>query len=147
MPMSLVSRDSSPARCSGEGATAFQIRGGNLPFIRDLGAAKRYSRGVPAKTLSERGSAPARGILGETTMALVTVRVSGPLNRLIYINGDYSQAAGNSSNDSFTVPTGGQIFETLNGAGCIDNRKKFRVSVTDTEVTVALDPVDPPEKV
>jgi len=80
-------------------------------------------------------------------MAFVTVRVSAPLNRLIYINGDYSQAAGNSSTDSFTVPTGGQIFETVNGDGCVDNRKKFRVSVTDPEVTVALDPVDPPEKV
>jgi hypothetical protein len=80
-------------------------------------------------------------------MAFVTVRVSRPLNRLIYINGDYSQAAGNSSTDSFTVPTGGQVFETVNGDDCIDNRKKFRVSVTDPEVTVDLDPVDPPEKV
>ena len=82
-------------------------------------------------------------------MAFVTVRVSAPLNRLIYINGDYSQAAGNSSTDSFTVPTGGQIFETVNGDGCVDNRRKFRVSITDidTEVTVALDPVEPPEKV
>ena len=82
-------------------------------------------------------------------MAFVTVRVSRPLNRLIYINGDYSQAAGNSSTDSFTVPTGGQVFERVNGNDRVDNRKKFRVSITDidTEVTVALDPVDPPEKV
>jgi hypothetical protein len=80
-------------------------------------------------------------------MALVTVRVSAPLNRLIYINGDYAQAAGNSSTDSFTVPSGGQIFETLDSDGCVDNRKKFRVRQSDTEVTVALDPVDPPEQV
>jgi hypothetical protein len=80
-------------------------------------------------------------------MAFVTVRVSRPLNRLIYINGDYSQAAGNSSTASFTVPTGGQVFETVNGSDCVDNRKKFRVAQTDTEVTVALDSVDPPEQV
>ena len=80
-------------------------------------------------------------------MAFVTVRVSRPLNRLIYINGDYSQAAGNSSTDSFTVPTGGQVFETVNGGDCVDNRKKFRVGVTDPEVTVDLDPVDPPEPI
>lgn len=80
-------------------------------------------------------------------MTFVTVRVSAPRNRLIYINGDYSQQAGNSSTDSFTVPSGGQMFETLNGNGCVDNRKKFRVRRTDTEVTIALDPVKPPERV
>lgn len=80
-------------------------------------------------------------------MPFVTVRVSAPLNRLIYINGDYAQAAGNSSNSSFTVPSGGQIFETLNGERSVDNRKEFRVRRTDTEVTVSLDPVFPPEPV
>jgi hypothetical protein len=80
-------------------------------------------------------------------MPFVTVRVSAPLNRLIYINGDYSQAAGNSSTDSFTVPSGGQVFETVNSDGCVDNRKRFRVRRTDTEVTITLDPVDPPKQV
>ena len=80
-------------------------------------------------------------------MAFVTVRVSAPLNRLIYINGGYSQPAGNSSTDSFTVPSGGQVFETLNGDGAVDNRKRFRVRRNDTEVTIALDRVDPPEHV
>jgi hypothetical protein len=80
-------------------------------------------------------------------MAFVTVWVSAPLNRLIYINGDYSQAAGNSSTDSFTVPSGGQVFETLNGDSCVDNRKRFRVRRTDTEVNITLDLVDPPEQV
>jgi hypothetical protein len=80
-------------------------------------------------------------------MSFVTVRVSKPLNRLIYINGDYAQPAGNSSSDSFTVPSGGQIFETVNGDRCVDNRKKFRVRPTDPEVIIALDPVDPPEPI
>ena len=80
-------------------------------------------------------------------MTFVTVRVEKPRNRLIYINGGYSDPAGNSSTDSFTVPTGGQIFETLTGDRCIDYRKKFRVKPDDREVTVSLDPVDPPEAV
>ncbi len=80
-------------------------------------------------------------------MTFVTVRVSAPLNRRIYINGDYSQPAGNSSTDSFTVPSGGQVFETLNGDGRVDSRKKFRVRRTDTEVTITLEPVEPPEQV
>lgn len=80
-------------------------------------------------------------------MTFVTVRVSAPRNRLIYINGDYAQQAGNSSTDSFTVPSGGQIFETLNGQGRVDNRKRIRVRRSDSELTIVLDPVAPPEAV
>ena len=80
-------------------------------------------------------------------MPFVTVRVTKPGNRLIYINGDYTEAAGNSSLDSFTVPTGGQLFETLTGSQEVDYRKEFRVKRIDTEVTVELDRVDPPEPV
>ncbi|HJY82133.1 MAG TPA: hypothetical protein VKK81_13750 [Candidatus Binatia bacterium] len=80
-------------------------------------------------------------------MAFVTVRVTSPRNRLIYINEDYTEAAGNSSVDSFTVPTGGQVFETLTSERKVDFRKKFRVKRSDTQVTVGLDPVDPPEPV
>jgi hypothetical protein len=80
-------------------------------------------------------------------MTFVTVRISAPRNRLIYINGDYSQPAGNSSHDSFTVPSGGQVFETLTGDDRVDHRKKFRVRRTETQVDVVLDPVDPPERI
>ena len=80
-------------------------------------------------------------------MKFVTVWVSAPSNRRIFINGNYSQHAGNSSRDSFTVPTGGQIFETLNGARHVDYRKRFRVRRSDSEVTVALERVDPPEPI
>ena len=80
-------------------------------------------------------------------MTFVTVHVSAPRNRRIYINGDYAQPAGNSSTDSFVVPSGGQIFETLNGNRRVDNRKKFRVRRTDFELTVALEPVKPPETI
>jgi hypothetical protein len=80
-------------------------------------------------------------------MTFVTVRVTKPGNRLIYINGNYTEAAGNSSVDSFTVPPGGQIFETLTGDQQVDFRKEVRVKRTDTEVIVELDRIDPPEPV
>ena len=80
-------------------------------------------------------------------MAFVTIRVSAPTNRRIYVDGGYGQSAGNSSTDSFTVPSGGHIFETLNGSDQVDYRKKFRVRPTDTELTIALDPVSPPEPI
>lgn len=80
-------------------------------------------------------------------MTLKTVRVTKPGNRLIYINGNYTEAAGNSSVDSFTVPTGGQVFETLNGDRKVDFRKRFRVKPSDTDVTVELIPVVPPRPV
>jgi hypothetical protein len=80
-------------------------------------------------------------------MAFASVRVTSPLNRLVYVDGDYETPAGNSSTDSFTVPSGGHIAETLNGDGKVDFRKRFRVQPRDTSVTIELDPVDPPEKV
>ena len=39
-------------------------------------------------------------------MTFVTVEVTKPGNRLVYINGNYIEAAGNSSLNTFTVPTG-----------------------------------------
>ena len=80
-------------------------------------------------------------------MALRSMRVIVPRNRLIYLNGDYSCAAGNASTDTFTVNTGGNIAETLDGDARVDFRKRFRVKVSDTLVSIELDPVDPPEPV
>ncbi len=78
--------------------------------------------------------------------SFASVQVSKPGNRLIYLNGDYQNPAGNSSTDTFTVSSGGNIAETLNGDGKIDFRKKFRVRPRETKITIELDPVDPPEK-
>jgi hypothetical protein len=80
-------------------------------------------------------------------MAFASLTVTKPKNRLIYLNGDYENAAGNSSTDTFTVTSGGNIAETLNGDGKVDFRKRFRVRPKDTSVTIGLDPVDPPEQV
>jgi len=80
-------------------------------------------------------------------MPFAKVQVTKPLNRLIYIDGNYLDPAGNSATDSFTVPTGGHIFETVNGDGKVDYRKRFRVSPRDKKVEIELDLVDPPAKV
>ena len=80
-------------------------------------------------------------------MTFVTVRVTAPRNRLIYINGGYTEAAGNSLNDSFVVPTGGNVFETLTGKHCVDFRKTLDLDGNELSVTVELDPVDPPEQI
>ena len=81
-------------------------------------------------------------------MASVSVRVTKPANRRIYINGDYTDSAGNSSTDSFTVPTGGQFFETLTRDRRVDFRKRVRVRARDAPgMTVELDRVDPPEAI
>ncbi|MBL8688460.1 MAG: hypothetical protein JNL04_05145 [Rhodospirillaceae bacterium] len=79
-------------------------------------------------------------------MPFVTVRVGTPRNRLIYVNGAYTQAAGNSSTDTFELVAGGYRFETLTGDKRVDYRKKFRVSAEDEERTIDLDPIDPPEE-
>ena len=78
-------------------------------------------------------------------MAFASLSVSKPANRLIYLNDDNENPAGNSSTDTFTVPSGGNVAETLNGAGKVDFRKKFRVGPRDTSLTIELDPVSPPE--
>ena len=80
-------------------------------------------------------------------MTFVTVEVTKPGNRLIYINGNYVEAAGNSSLDTFTMPTGDHIFETLTGSRAVDYRKRIRVRRKDDQVSVELDAVDPPEPV
>ena len=80
-------------------------------------------------------------------MPFAQVKVTKPLNRLIYINGNYLNPAGNSSTDTFTRPVGGHTFETLNGDGRVDHRKKIKIMPRDKTREIELDPVDPPEKV
>jgi hypothetical protein len=81
-------------------------------------------------------------------MTFKMVRVGKPANRLIYIDGGYEDPAGNSSGGSFAVPTGGHVFETLNGNRCVDNRKRIRVQPTDDDpLSIDLDGVDPPEPI
>jgi len=109
--------------------------------------AKRFMRRV--RNGAMRRPLDSGGVLteGDTKMTFATVKVQAPLNRLIYINGDYAQSAGNSLTDSFLVPTGGQIFETLNAARQVDYRKEFTVTPDQLDLTIELDRVTPPEQV
>ncbi|BBL72517.1 hypothetical protein [Methylogaea oryzae] len=76
-----------------------------------------------------------------------SLRILRPEDRLIYLNGDYQNPAGNSSTDTFTVAAGGHTAETLDSQGKVDFRKKFRVTARQTSVAIELDPVVPPESV
>ena len=80
-------------------------------------------------------------------MAFASLTVSAPKNRLIYLNGNYDDPAGNSSKDTFAVPNGGNIAETMNSSRQVDFRHQFRVGPTDTSVTIALDAVVPPQQI
>lgn len=80
-------------------------------------------------------------------MAFASLTVTNPGNRLIYLNGNYDDPAGNSSRDKFVVPAGGNIAETLNSSRAVDFRHRFRVGPADTSITIALDPVVPPEQI
>jgi hypothetical protein len=80
-------------------------------------------------------------------MSFASLKVTKPKNRLIYINGNYTDPAGNSSADSITVASGGNIAETLNMKDEVDYRKQFEVRPGDTVVILELDPVNPPETI
>ena len=80
-------------------------------------------------------------------MPFAKITVTKPLNRLIYIGGNYAEPAGNSSTDTFIVPSGRHIFETLNGADTVDFRKRFLVRPNEKKKSIELDRVDPPEPI
>lgn len=80
-------------------------------------------------------------------MPFVSVRVSAPPDRDIYIDGTYIRPAGRSPDDTFSVPDGRHIFETLDANDCVDNRKKFDAPSSTAIVVIELDSVDPPEPI
>lgn len=79
----------------------------------------------------------------------VTVRVIHPQLRDIYLNSDYTISAGKSPADTFTVPTGRTIFETIDANDCVDFSSPLVVNVADAgkELTVVLAPVIPPRPI
>lgn len=78
-------------------------------------------------------------------MAYVSVRVTAPPNRDIYIDGTYLRPAGRSPDDTFAVSVGRHIFETLDTELRVDNRRKFDVPQSTEVVTITLEAVNPPE--
>ena len=79
----------------------------------------------------------------------VTVRVIHPELRDIYLNSDYTISAGKSPNDTFTVPTGRTVFETLDAQDRVDFAAPVVVAISDAgkELKVILAPVIPPRSV
>lgn len=80
-------------------------------------------------------------------MTYVTIRVTSPQSREVYIDGDYTASAGNSSADTFTVDTGGHIFETLDDRRRVDFRGNIDIGPGLAVVVITLDPVDPPQPI
>ncbi len=79
----------------------------------------------------------------------VTVRVIHPELRDIYLNSDYTISAGKSPADTFTVPTGRTMFETLDAKDRVDFAAPLVVETSDAgkELKVILAPVIPPRPI
>lgn len=79
----------------------------------------------------------------------VTVRVIHPELRDIYLNSDYTISAGKSPKDTFTVPTGRTLFETLDDRDRVDFAAPLVVTIGDAgkELKVILAPVIPPRPI
>lgn len=71
-------------------------------------------------------------------MAFGSVRITGPLGRLIYINGNHDEAAGKSPGP-FAVEFGRNLFETINGKDEIDYAGKVMITAASPNVELALD--------
>lgn len=73
-------------------------------------------------------------------MAMGSVRITKPLRRLIYINGNYDEAAGLSPGP-FAVELGNNTFETLDGSGNVDWTGAATLTAANPNVSLALQPV------
>ena len=73
-----------------------------------------------------------------------SVKVNGPPDRDVYVNGNYEQSAGKTG-DTFPVEYGKNTFETLDAQGRVDNRAETVTDEDHRHQEVTLSPVSPPE--
>lgn len=73
-----------------------------------------------------------------------SVKVNGPSDRDVYVNGNYEQAAGRTG-DTFPVEYGKNTFETLDAQWRVDNRAETVVDGDNPNREVTLSQVSPPE--
>jgi len=73
-----------------------------------------------------------------------SVTVTGPVDRDVYVNGNYEDIAG-KTNDDFAVEYGLNTFETLDDQWRIDFRARVEVNDASPLVDAELGAVDPPE--
>ena len=71
-------------------------------------------------------------------MPFGSVKVTAPLGRLVYINGNHDEAAGKSPGP-FAVELGRNLFETINGNDEIDYSGKVTLTAANPNVELALD--------
>lgn len=73
-----------------------------------------------------------------------TVTVTAPVNRVVYLNGDYVPDFPKKIPNTFLVEYGENIFETRNKDGKVDYRAKVATDSERPDRTVALRRVIPP---
>jgi len=73
-------------------------------------------------------------------MPLGSVKITKPLRRLIYINGNYDESAGQSPGP-FAVEYGLNLFETRNGTGRVDWRGTTTITSKTSNVSLDLEQV------
>lgn len=73
-----------------------------------------------------------------------SVKVHGPANRDIYVNGNYGDVAG-TTGGVFPVEYGENTFEALDSEWRIDLRAHATVNDTSPDVETTLQAVEPPE--
>jgi hypothetical protein len=77
-------------------------------------------------------------------MPFGSVKVNGPADRDVYVNGNYEEAAGETG-EIFVVEFGENKFETLDDEFRIDNRAVCQVNAQHPNREVMLAAVVPPE--
>lgn len=73
-----------------------------------------------------------------------SVKVKGPPDRDVYVNGNYEEPAGKTG-DTFPVEYGNNTFETLDAQDRVDNRAETVIDEDHPHQEVTLSPVSPPE--
>jgi hypothetical protein len=73
-----------------------------------------------------------------------SVRVTGPVGRDVYVNGNYDDIVG-KTNEYFAVEYGLNTFETLDNRFRVDFRAQVEVNDESPRVDAQLAPVVPPE--
>jgi hypothetical protein len=69
-----------------------------------------------------------------------SVKITRPLRRKIYTNGNYDEAAGLSPGP-FAIEYGRNTFETLDGAGRVDYRGSTTINASNRNAQLELDTV------
>jgi hypothetical protein len=75
-----------------------------------------------------------------------TVTITSPIGRAVYADGNYLQPLPEAIRCTVLAEFGPTIFETVTPEGYVDYRGTANIAPENPDVTLALEPVVPPEK-